>query len=272
VREARAGGIVWPVQPQQNIPALARLERGVWLAVRDKAPFHVTAAIDKATLVQGDKATVTFKANRLWPDVKNPITVAAVFPNVQVLQPFVPPNAQVNPPQLNLAAGNDGGTTTITVPANTPPGTYNIVFHAQTTIPYNKDPKAPQKPNTNILLYTAPVSLTVLPKTLAQVTLSAPNLNVKAGAAAELVVKVQRQFGYDGDFKVQLVPPANVPDVTAAEAVIPAGQNEVKLMIKVPAGAAPGARGNLIVRTTAMYNGTVPTVQDAPPLTVNVTK
>ena len=43
-------------------------------------------------------------------------------------------------------------------------------------------------------------------------------------------------------------------------------------MIKVNADAAVGPRANLIVRTTAMYNGTVPTVQDAPPLTVTVTK
>ena len=43
--------------------------------------------------------------------------------------------------------------------ASVPPGTYNIVFYGQTIIPYNKDPKNPQKPNVNLVLPTAAVSL-----------------------------------------------------------------------------------------------------------------
>jgi len=272
VREARSGGMLWPVQPQQNIPALARLERGLWLAVRDKAPFDLTATLDKTAVQQGDKATLTFKATRHWPDLKNPILVQAVTPGAQVPLPFLPPNAAFAPPQVNLAAGTDTGTTTINVPANVPPGTYTLVFHGQTIVPYNKDPKAAQKQPANVVLPGGAVSLTVLPKTVANVTLAAPNLNVKAGAEAELVVKVQRQFGYDGEFKVQFVVPQGVQGVSAAEVVIPAGKDEAKLVIKAPADAAAGPRANLIVRATAMYNGTVPTTQDAPPLTVTVVK
>ncbi|HZU38894.1 MAG TPA: PPC domain-containing protein, partial [Gemmataceae bacterium] len=36
--EARPGGITWPVQPGSGIPAVARLDRSLALAVRDKAP------------------------------------------------------------------------------------------------------------------------------------------------------------------------------------------------------------------------------------------
>src|ERR1700676_5355627 len=47
VREARAGGVVWPSpQPQQAMPLAGRLERSVVLAVRpDKAAWSVTPAI-----------------------------------------------------------------------------------------------------------------------------------------------------------------------------------------------------------------------------------
>jgi hypothetical protein len=272
VHEARPGGVVWQVQPQQNIPALARLDQSLWLAVRDKAPFTIALTADKTTIVQGDKAVLTFKATRLWPDVKQPIAVQTVFQGQQVPLPFLPPNATLAPPQLNLAPGTDTGTTTLTVPANVPPGTYTIAFYGQTIVPYNKDPKAGQKPNTNIVQPTAAVSITVLPKTVANVTLAANNVNAKVGSEAEVLVKVQRQFGYEGEFKVQLVIPQGVTGVSAADVVIPAGKDEVKLMIKVNADAAAGPRANLIVRATAMYNGTVPTVQDSPALTVTVTK
>jgi hypothetical protein len=82
---------------------------------------------------------------------------------------------------------------------------------------------------------------------------------------------VARQYGYEGEFKVALVAPQNVPDVTAAEVVIPAGADEAKLVLMVPATANPGARAGLIVRATAMYNGNVPVVHDTP-LAVNVVK
>ena len=93
------------------------------------------------------------------------------------------------------------------MPANVQPGTYNLVLRTQTQMPYNKDPKAKQKPNTIVVLPSAPVTLTILPKSLAKLTLSTPNATVKLSKEAEVVVRVQRQFGYDGEFKVQVVLP-----------------------------------------------------------------
>jgi len=65
--------------------------------------------------------------------------------------------------------------------------------------------------------------------------------------------------------------PPNVQGVEAAEVTIPAGQNEAKLVVRVPAGAAPGNRANLTVRATALFQGKHPTTHDAR-LSVNVTK
>ena len=57
-----------------------------------------------------------------------------------------------------------------------------------------------------------------------------------------MVVKVARLYDYAGEFKVSLVPPANVKDVTAAEVVIPAGKDEATLVLTVPGrGRSPAA-------------------------------
>jgi hypothetical protein len=265
-REARPAGVVWPLaQPQQQTPVVARLEHGLALAVRDKTPFALTSSIDKATLAQGDKATIDVKVNRVNPDVKNPIAVQAFA--VELPQGLTVNNNQ----PLQIAANAADGKLAVQVGAATPPGKYTVTLKAQTTVPFNKDPKAPQKPATNIVFPATPVTITVLPKTLATLALSAPNVNAKIGAATEVGVKVTRQFGYEGEFKVQLVLPPNTPGLTAADVVIPAGKDEAKLILMVPADAAPGARNGVIVRATAMYNGNMPVVHDAP-LAVNVVK
>jgi hypothetical protein len=264
VREARAGGITWPVQPQQNIPTISRLDRALVLAVRDKAPFALTAAVDKATLPQGDKATVTVKLARLWPDFKQPLTATLMDP--------VPGVLVNNNQPVTLNPGKDDGTFPVQVNANAVPGTYTFVLRATAQVPYAKDPMAKQKPPVPIVQPSTAFAITVLPKAVAAVAASVPAPNLKAGAQGEVVVKVTRQFDYAGEFKVQLVLPPNLKGVGAADAVIPAGKDEVKMVLQVAADAAPGPRNELIVRATAMYNGNVPVVQDSAKFNVNVVK
>jgi hypothetical protein len=261
--EARPASIVWPIQPQQNIPTVSRLDRSLLLAVRDKAPFGLTASIDKATLVQGDKGTIALKLARIWPDFKVPLQVVVADPV---------PNLLVNNNQpINMAPGNDAASMPVVVNPNAPPGTYNIVLRGFAQFPYNKDPKVPQKPPTPVLLPSTPVTLTVLPKVVATVTATAPNPNIKAGAQGEVIVKVARMYDYAGDFKVQLVLPPNLKGVSAADVTIAAGADEAKLVVQAAADAAPGPRPDLVVRATAMVNGTLATVQEAK-VTVNVVK
>src|SRR5258706_4337925 len=42
VREARYASITWAVQPQQNIPTIARLDQSLPICIREKAHFNVT--------------------------------------------------------------------------------------------------------------------------------------------------------------------------------------------------------------------------------------
>jgi hypothetical protein len=271
VREAQSGTLVWYVQPGQGIPTPCRLDRGVQLAVRDKAPWNLTATIDKAEYVPGDKAPViSVKLARLWPDFKQPLQIPPQQQQGQQQQPpLLPQGFQI--PNLTLNPGKDDGQITLNIPNNIPPGTYNIVLTAGAQLPYNKDPMAKQKPNTIITFPSTPVALTILPKTVATVAVTNPTPNVKVGTQTDVVVKVTRQFDYQGEFKLQLVLPPNMQGLSSQEVTIPAGQDEAKVSIKIDAAATPGARNDLLVRTTATYKGK-PLVQDSPKFNLNVTK
>ncbi|MFO0878655.1 MAG: PPC domain-containing protein [Gemmataceae bacterium] len=271
VREARTAGIIWPVQPNQNTPTITRLEHELWLSVRGKAPFTLSPTIDRAEIVQGDKATVTIAINRMLPDIKNPVQVSLMAPqNRPGLE--LANNLRFNNNQpVNINANQNGVPVPVTVANDVPPGTYNIVFRGQTQIPFNKNPMDKNRPNTFIVQASAPISVTVLPKSLAQVSLSTTNPTVKIGGQTELMVRVVRLFNYQGEFKVQVVLPAGIAGVEAAEVTIPANQNEAKLVLKAPAGAAPGGRSNLVVKATALFNGKTPTVHETK-FNLNVTK
>jgi hypothetical protein len=263
-REVRYASINWP-SPffGANFPMFTRLDHGLALAVRDKAPFKITASLDKATVTQGGKLTVPLKLERLWPDFKNQIQI---FPNFREIPPQVLTHGVVTFP-----AGKTDANLVLNINFNAQPGTYNLVFRGFGPVPFNRDPKSKFKPNINVVQPSTPLALTILPKQIARVSLSNGNPSVKVGQQVEVVVRVNRMFNYDGEFKVQLVLPANVKGVSAEEVTIPAGKNEAKLVIKAEGDAQPGNRGNLTVKTTGMYNGTSPLTQTNQ-INVNVVK
>ncbi|HEY7157447.1 MAG TPA: PPC domain-containing protein [Gemmataceae bacterium] len=263
-REARSASIVWPVQIGQNIPTISRVDRTLMLAVRPGAPWSLTGASDKPALTQGDKGTLKVKLARLSPDFKTPLIV-------QAMATELPKGLTLNNNQpVTIAANAAEGSLAINVQPNVQPGIYTIVLYTQAQMPYNKDPMAKQKPNTAVVLPSAPITLTILPKSLAKLSLSAPNATVKIGQQTEVAVKVARQYGYEGEFKVQVVLPPNAKGVQIGEVVIPAGKDEAKLIVKSAAEAQPVNLPNLVVKATAMYQGHATTHEVK--LNVNVVK
>lgn len=262
VREAQAASIVWPLPQGVAIPTISRVDRNVMLAVRPGAPYSLAASFDKPALVQGEKGTLNVKLTRHSPDFKTPLTVLPIPAEL-------PPGLSINNNQpITIAPNATEGTLPINVPPNLPPGTYNIVLRTETQMPYSKDPMAKQKPNTLVVLPSTPVTLAVLPKAVANLSLSTPNATVKTSKEAEVVVRVNRLYGYNGEFKVQVVLPPGTKGAQIGDVVIPAGKDEAKLVIK--AGAMAVNLPNLIVRATATYQGHATTHEVK--LNVNVVK
>jgi hypothetical protein len=270
VREARPASIVWPVAPNNNTPTITRLDAESWLCVRGKPVFVLTPSIDKADLLPGDKATVKVKVDRVSPDVKAAIQVGVMqLQNRQGSE--MPQNLRLaNNQPVNVAPGAAEGVLAVTVGNDVPPGTYNIVLRGQTQIPYNKDPMAKARPNTNAVAVSPPLRINILPRSV--VTLNVANaVNLKVGGQQEVAVRVTRQHGYTGELKVSLVVPPAAKGVEAAEVVIPAGADEAKLILKAPPGTMPGARSGLVVRAVGLWEGKTPITHEAK-VNVNVTK
>jgi hypothetical protein len=257
VREARTATVTWPVQAQQNIPTITRLDRGLMLSVRDKAPFALNAGVDKVTVAHGDKVTIPLKLIRHSLDFKANL-------QIQPLPVELPPG--INFGALNVPAGKDEAQVVFTIPTNLAPGTYNIVVRG--FAPISANPKA--KP-INVLMPSTPVAVTVVPKQVATVSVNNANPMVKLGGQFELVVRVSRQFDYADTFKVKLILPPNTQGISADEVTIPAGQNEAKLILRVPPDANPGNRANLTVQASAVVNGSL-TLNHETKISVNVVK
>lgn len=259
VREARAASLTWAGQPQQqNVPLISRIDRALVLAVREKAPFVLTVGQEKASVSHGDKVTLPLKVQRLWPDLKAPVQMTALgMPEGMTF--------------ANTAIAKDDGSLVLNVSPRVAPGHYNIVFRGTTAVPFHKDPMAKTKPNVNVSQASNPITLTVVPKQLATVVLNPPNPTVKIGAQAKVIVQVKRLFDYPGEFKVALVLPPNVKGLQAPEVVIPAGKDETELIVHVASDAPPGNQTNLLIRVTALFDGSVP-IQHEAKLAINVQK
>jgi hypothetical protein len=256
VREARPACMVLPVQ--QGIPSLSRLTRSVFLSVREQqSPFSLKTDVSELAVPVGGTAVFKVKAEGKAPEVKAAIALVAVsLPT--------PPNQNPPPQGQNLtpiAAGAAEIEIKLPVPNNIPPGVYNLTVRGSTQIPFNKDPKAPNKPNINVAAFATPVKLTVYNR-VADVTLSKPEVDLRSGEQTEVVVKVSRQFGYTAPYRVQVVVPQGFVGVTAADVAIPDKANEVKLVFVSPKGSKPASNPNFVVRVTATL-GNVTLTHDA---------
>ncbi len=259
VREARPATATWPVTPLQNIPTVTRMDRNLVLAVRDKPPYSLVAAIDNKMVTHGNKANVKLTLNRLWPDMNQPV-------QIQPIPPELPPNVTFG--GVTIAPKQNAATLVLNVPANVPPGSYSLVFRSFAPVPFAKNPKD-KKNNVNVVLPSSPVLLTVLPKEVVKLNVAASS-NIKIGAAFELPVKVDRLYDFDDAVKLQLVLPPN-SGLTVEEAIIPAGKTDGKLIVRAAANAAGGNRANLTVRAVATIHGNVVLNHEAK-ININVVK
>src|SRR5262249_550731 len=147
-----------------------------------------------------------------------------------------------------LAPGRDEATVTLDLKATMPPGPFTLVLRGTTTAAV-RDPQGRQRPNVALTEASAPVTLRVVPKQVAEVTLTPKNVTLKSGGDVEVVVKVTRLYGYEGPLQLQLfVPPEAGKGVTADEVTIPTGKDEAKMILRAAAGTPQGQRNGVLVR------------------------
>lgn len=265
-REVRPTAVTWGVQQGQNVPVLARLTDRLPLAVRpEKAMFKLAADTSRAVIKpakgkdekvsgpivvkQGEKVTLPVKVTWINPEKQN-ITLAGepISPSQQNTPIAVQPGKQ---PTKDKPEGE----VTLDIKSNALPGVYTLVIRGDAQVPFIRDPKDKKKGNVPVSGFTDPIEVTVIPTSLAKVKAGQiKNGSIKLGATGELAVNIERQYAFDGEYKVKYVPPMGVSGVTADEVTVPAGKEEAKLVIKVASGAKPGSVNNGTVVVTAVYN------------------
>lgn len=256
-RSVAPTGYVWPVNANNNnIVPPARAHQTLVMACVDQAPFSLAASLAKPALLQGEKGELKVVVTRSGgAQAKYPV-------NVQTLD--LPANFVNNNQAVAVAADKNEAVLAITVPATMAPGPQVIQARGQAAVPFAKDPAAKQKPNTSTVVWSAPVVLQVLPKALATISLSAPQVPVKAGQSGELVVKVARLHEFDGPFTVELtVPPAAAAGLQVGPATCPAGASEIRVPVRVAPGSKPGPRNDCVIKLTGTWPGGQPISVDA---------
>ena len=281
VREARSASVTWGVPAGQNVPTITRLDGGVFLSVRPNGYFKVTAEPENAfitkagdklpqplTVKQGEKLTVPFKVARISADAKVAITLRqlATMQNPQQM-PLTVNNGQ---PLPAVAPDKADGTFVIDVKPTAPPGVYTIVLQATAQIQVEALPGKGKKP-AQVDQAVSPVTVNVVPLSLAKVT-ATPTGNLKGGMSSDLVVKVERQNEYIGEYRVKVVLPMGTKGVTADDVTIPAGQTEVKVPLKAAADAVAGQLTTVTVQVTGMYDGKLAIATESPKFNVTVEK
>jgi hypothetical protein len=140
--------------------------------VRDPRPFGLTATLDKAAVVQGDKATLAVKLNRVSPDVKAARRLAGVRPQSDG-QPAEPTDSG-----RDHRPERDGRQPALTVNANVEPGVYTLLVRRRDAGRSTRTQGRPEAGDQRRSALT-PVTLTVLPKVVATVTTAVPAPTVK---------------------------------------------------------------------------------------------
>jgi hypothetical protein len=147
-REVRPYTRVWPDPGMGS----SRPMRELIMAVRESAPFSLRFAAERLEVKATSKIALKLRVDRLWPNVKNPITVLPLsFPGS-----FQMSNVEVATDQSEISV-------TIDVQSGTPPGEYTLAVLGQAQVPSIKDTGVKQKPNTLVSLPSRPLRLVFLP-------------------------------------------------------------------------------------------------------------
>lgn len=124
--------------------------RSLPVAIRETAPYALAFAGERVEVESGQKIDLPIQVKRLWPEFKEKILLQALA----LPGGFSLPNGEI-------PAGQSDARLSLQVGANVPAGEYTIAVLGQGQVPFNKDPKAAQKPNTLVSTPGRPITVVV---------------------------------------------------------------------------------------------------------------
>ena len=128
-----------------------RPTRELTVAIRERSPYALALTPDKIVVEAGQKAEIKVQLSRLWPE----FTGAVNYQPLNFPGQFQLGNGTLPPGQVEA-------TVSINVQPGTRPGDYTLAIMGQAQVPFNKDPKASDKPNTLVSIPGRPVTITVI--------------------------------------------------------------------------------------------------------------
>ncbi len=144
-RKARGGVIVWDTV---NTPAICRLTRSIMLAVRETAPYAVTASCKDRTIKAGESLNVTVTAARR-ADMPSAILLNGT--GIELPPGLTIPTTTINPGQTEAKL-------LVTTTDKIKPGTYSFIINSETQVPNGTDKK------TRVIYPSNPLQITVVAK------------------------------------------------------------------------------------------------------------
>jgi hypothetical protein len=230
----------------------ARAARGFAVAVREGAPFLLTATPRRTVVAQGQSVEI---------DVL--VKPGSGFDDTIALSGWEPP-AGMPAPNATISRGSTSSHVSWPVPKGLAPGLYTIALKGSAT--YQTDPRAKAKfkveePSNAVVVAvrSAPVVLTIASK---------PE-TIKAGETSEIEVKVDRQGKFAGPVRLSL----DAPDVAKLQAdplILASGQGSAKLVVRTGKESPIGAVSGAMIRAEAEVGGE--SIEVSAPISLMVAK
>jgi hypothetical protein len=243
-RTAIAGGMIWPPSAPAPMVAPARVVNGFVVAVRgEPAPLLIGAAPDSIMLAQSRLCFLNVNVTRR----------AGFSEAVSVAATDLPPDTLAAP--LLIAKDAASGLFPFYVGKNLVPGIYTFVLRGTGAYPFNKDPKAKDKPNINLVEPSNPITVLIRPAPV-NMTVSNKGGAIKQGGSLEIDVNIIRQNGCTGPMSLSLVTGPALK-LSAAPVSVGAEETQAKMVIQAAKDSPPGNAIPVVVRAAATIRGEV---------------
>jgi hypothetical protein len=215
---------------------------GFVVAVRgEPAPLSLAASPDSIILAQGRLCYLNVSVNRR----------AGFTEAVSVAATDLPPEALALP--VPIAKEANTGLFPFFVGKTLAPGIYTFILRGTGAYPFNKDPKAKEKPNINLIEPSNPITVLIRPAPV-NMTVNNKGGALKQGGSLEIEVSIVRQNGCTGPISLSLVSGAQLK-LSAAPVSVDAAQTQAKMVIQAGKDSPPGDAIPLVVRAAASIRG-----------------